>query len=245
MKKGFTLAEVLITLGIIGVVAALTIPTLITNYQKKQYALALKKFYTTTKQALEQFETDQGCIGDLKCTDIFNDPNKPTPYVPYGIGDWWHPSTQASQKAGDAIVKYFRVAKNCDTTSNECGNLGTYNFTTLDGMNVGIFSMGANCSGPDRSYGTVPYAGYECAYLYVDVNGLKSPNTVGRDIFKFDLFGGGARDLVPWGSSEMDERWKDSSGTIQGCKTDGSGQITNNPYYCAGRIMENNWEMDY
>ena len=36
MKKGFTLAEVLITLGIIGVVAALTLPSLITNYRKKQ-----------------------------------------------------------------------------------------------------------------------------------------------------------------------------------------------------------------
>ena len=34
--KAFTLAEILITLGIIGVVAAMTIPTLITNYQKKQ-----------------------------------------------------------------------------------------------------------------------------------------------------------------------------------------------------------------
>ncbi len=33
-RKGFTLAEVLITLGIIGVVAAITIPSLITNYQK-------------------------------------------------------------------------------------------------------------------------------------------------------------------------------------------------------------------
>ncbi len=40
MKKnlGFTLAEVLLTLGIIGVVAAMTIPMLITNYQKKQVA---------------------------------------------------------------------------------------------------------------------------------------------------------------------------------------------------------------
>lgn len=35
MKKAFTLAEVLITLGIIGVVAALTIPTLVNNYRKK------------------------------------------------------------------------------------------------------------------------------------------------------------------------------------------------------------------
>ena len=37
LKKGFTLAEVLITLGVIGVVAALTMPVLITDYQKKDY----------------------------------------------------------------------------------------------------------------------------------------------------------------------------------------------------------------
>jgi len=44
-KKGFTLAEVLITLGIIGVVASLTIPTLMANYQKVQYVTGLKRAY--------------------------------------------------------------------------------------------------------------------------------------------------------------------------------------------------------
>lgn len=43
VQVGFTLAEVLITLGIIGVVAAMTIPTLMTNYQKKSTATQLKK----------------------------------------------------------------------------------------------------------------------------------------------------------------------------------------------------------
>ncbi len=43
MKKGFTLAEVLITLGIIGVVAALTLPSLVAKYKEKQYVTALKK----------------------------------------------------------------------------------------------------------------------------------------------------------------------------------------------------------
>lgn len=42
-KNAFTLAEVLITLGIIGVVAAMTLPTLIANYQKQVYANGLKK----------------------------------------------------------------------------------------------------------------------------------------------------------------------------------------------------------
>ncbi len=43
-KKGFTLAEILITLGIIGIVAAMTIPTLISNYKKKEYSTKIKKF---------------------------------------------------------------------------------------------------------------------------------------------------------------------------------------------------------
>lgn len=42
-KVAFTLAEVLITLGIIGVVAAMTLPTLIANYQKRQTVVQLKK----------------------------------------------------------------------------------------------------------------------------------------------------------------------------------------------------------
>lgn len=52
MKNGFTLAEVLITLGIIGIVAAMTITTLITNYQKKTTATRVKKAYAELLQAL-------------------------------------------------------------------------------------------------------------------------------------------------------------------------------------------------
>ena len=51
MKKGFTLAEVLITLGIIGVVAAMTMPTLINNINNKQNIAALKKAYSLISQA--------------------------------------------------------------------------------------------------------------------------------------------------------------------------------------------------
>ena len=60
MKKAFTLAEVLITLGIIGVIAALTLPGLIQGYRKKVTETALKKAYTQLYQALEQAQTDNG-----------------------------------------------------------------------------------------------------------------------------------------------------------------------------------------
>lgn len=52
MKKGFTLAEVLITMGIIGIIAAFTIPNLIRNYKKVVIETTLKKFYTVMNQAL-------------------------------------------------------------------------------------------------------------------------------------------------------------------------------------------------
>ena len=58
MKNGFTLAEVLITLGIIGIVAAMTIPTLMTNYQKKTTATRVKKAYAEILQAIKLSEVD-------------------------------------------------------------------------------------------------------------------------------------------------------------------------------------------
>lgn len=59
-KEAFTLAEVLITLGIIGVVAALTIPTLIQNYKKREIETSLQKIYSTVNQAIKKAELDYG-----------------------------------------------------------------------------------------------------------------------------------------------------------------------------------------
>lgn len=59
-KIAFTLAEVLITLGIIGVVAALTIPTLMANHRRQVAETRLEKFYTTINQAVKMAEVDYG-----------------------------------------------------------------------------------------------------------------------------------------------------------------------------------------
>ena len=74
MKNGFTLAEVLITLGIIGIVAALTIPGLIGNYKRVQYSARLKKFYSTMQQAILMYNNESGEIsGEWEQPDATQD----------------------------------------------------------------------------------------------------------------------------------------------------------------------------
>src|SRR5574344_2464157 len=66
----FTLAEVLIVLGIIGIVAALTIPTLMMNAQKHEYVTGLKKFYSTWNNGFAQMLADEG-VQELEDTSVF------------------------------------------------------------------------------------------------------------------------------------------------------------------------------
>ena len=60
IKSGFTLAEMLITLAIIGVLAAMTIPALINNTHKAENVVALKKAYETLNQAFYALKAENG-----------------------------------------------------------------------------------------------------------------------------------------------------------------------------------------
>ena len=71
-KSAFTLAEVLITLGIIGVVAALTLPSLITNYRKQVIETRLSKFYTTMNQAVLNSQIENGDFRDWELSSEKN-----------------------------------------------------------------------------------------------------------------------------------------------------------------------------
>lgn len=74
-KKAFTLAEVLITLGIIGVVAALTMPSLIAHHRKVATASKLKKFYSTMEQAIRFGEAEYGDSNEWVKPDTQEDEN--------------------------------------------------------------------------------------------------------------------------------------------------------------------------
>jgi type II secretory pathway pseudopilin PulG len=75
MKKyAFTLAEALITLGIIGVVAALTMPALIANHKKKVLITRIKKFYSSYNQAYNMKIADDGEI-DASMLNVNDSPD--------------------------------------------------------------------------------------------------------------------------------------------------------------------------
>jgi prepilin-type N-terminal cleavage/methylation domain-containing protein len=88
-KRAFTLAEVLITLGIIGVVAALTMPSLIANYQKKVYVAQLQKAVNVWNNGMKLMLASDGVdnLADTEFGKIVRD----TGYGCYGIGiNNWH-----------------------------------------------------------------------------------------------------------------------------------------------------------
>ena len=69
--KAFTLAEVLITLMIIGIVAALTIPSVISNYQQQEFKTGLKKAVSVLNEAIQMNITQEGET-PYENEDLFN-----------------------------------------------------------------------------------------------------------------------------------------------------------------------------
>ena len=95
----FTLAEVLITLGIIGVVAAMTLPTLIQKHQRLVLETQLKKTYTTLSQGIQKAMADEG-VTSFKDTEIFNACKDETP-----------------DACTQALEKYFKIVNITDKSN--------------------------------------------------------------------------------------------------------------------------------
>lgn len=237
--NGFTLAEVLITLTIIGVVASMSIPGIVANKNKTEYVTGLKKAYATLSQVMQRITQQAGCINDLKCTGYFVGDNDP-------------------QAIGDAMVANMSVTKNCErailaTSSDEgcwplpytldgTGNgidfdrISYYKFITADGMSFVVRDDNGNCNTDDSASDTGPLFNV-CGSVAVDINGKKGPNRMGRDMFFFNLTSSSR--IIPFGV-EDDAAYGHWKSARCGIGTDsGRGES------CAARIMEEGWEMNY
>ncbi len=200
--KAFTLAEVLITLVVIGVIAAITVPSLLQSTQDKEFHSMYKKNFSVVSNALRRGQVEQGLIGDN--TAIF------TPSS----------DSNASYESLKRFAKYLNTVKICKNRSDDgCSELyydikyatakeGTWNLNypalvLADGTIYKVYqfeecllsqqaciedSVG-NCL-KDENGNIIPTTRVNeyCAILYMDVNGVKGPNKFGKDNYALRIY---------------------------------------------------------
>jgi len=253
-RLAFTLAEVLITLGVIGIVAAMTIPPLVENNQKTQYVTGLKKFYSSFSLVLQQYAAEEGTPGDLSRTSVFTDNS-----VCYDDGEGGQICSPNGTFTWGVLGKYFIQIKNCENSWKQCWSdnyqnsvdysngyiafvipTGTPNALLGDGMSVKLKTYGI-CNPSDTN--TRPDL---CGEVSVDVNGLKPPNIPGRDAFVFYIRKDGM--LIPFGSYLKNQngyyysyrQW--NGGSNYSCRNFVTAKEHEE---CSGRIVDEGWQMTY
>ena len=213
-KNGFTLAEVLITLVIIGIVAALTIPTAINNYRKQEYVAGLKKAYSVLSQSLYKMGQNKGYpIGDysfLKDINFINEFSKVVSVV-----------TKDNSISGCFGEDYETKYTTLDKSQNGLGdNNSSQCCITADGMIYGYRST--SVSNVSLQHGlSAQDASNTFAWIAVDVNGEKGPNVWGRDLFLFDVTA--TKGILPAGNESS-----------ANCKMSSTG------FVCTAKVLKEN-----
>ena len=187
--QAFTLSEVLITLGIIGVIAAVILPTVLNNIKDREYSTAKKKvLYTISEgtkgiasqgytrestnakefvenQLKKQIKIIKTCENEnLRACGIETTPNK--------IFDMNENPITMPKKIGD-------LASGMDSSGNVDTDLTSYGFVMANGYSAHLF-YNPKCKTDDKEghYGQDRV----CVNVIYDMNGLAQPNQVGKDI---------------------------------------------------------------
>ena len=172
MKKAFTLAEILITMGIVGVVSALTIPALNQSWQRDSYVTQLRKVYSEVAQAAVRCKTDRN-VQSLAEARLNNTTIK-----------------------SNFIDKYFVVIKNCGNTKTPCF---APTYKTVSGKST-VSSDFHSCATVDVIASGAALCTYWSSVnrirIIVDVNGAKDPNIIGRDLFTMEVSNSGKVDDI-------------------------------------------------
>ena len=262
-KSGFTLAEVLITLGIIGVVAALTAPALVQNAGSAQIGPKLAKAVSTFELANQNMlnEMEASTIAASGATSRFLGEAamviNPSEEVYYLSNLGYYMKINYLGESNDAN-KYSNLLKKYDGTAlTMTGNL------FVNGVPVPV-AVELNPLYPNTASNTVALAKDGTLYavdirpdirfnnallgraqqttpphltgygtVVIDINGKAEPNKMGRDAFLFKLMADGS--LTPYGSSGSWDTGNDK------CNAD----TVTSGYTCAASIYENNLKVIY
>lgn len=230
-RLAFTLAEVLITIGIIGVVAEMTIPTLLSGFQKTASVVAYKKFYTVMNQAFAMAELEYGAsegwawgtTSNLSLTTLYSE-------------TYLYPYLNIIKKCEQGVAGCWKEPVSLDGTGGflRLSVTNAKSFITADGFSV-LFWAG----------GVTPKHGH----IYVDINGpAKGPGVIGKDVFNIMVFletGGGARKGVYpiAGSGEIPPRTRDQ---IKDEASNGCSKTTSGLYAgrnCGALMMIDGWQI--
>lgn len=234
-KNGFTLVEVLLTLGIIGIVAALTIPGLYTNIQDISYKNQWKNTYSVLSEAYKQINADnQFNIGSLCSTG--SDPADTNCFK-------------------NQLIKYVKASQSCDEVGGSAACIpgpcvkdlnGSFDYS-LGALNVGgagiILNDGImfevtwqgynNPSNPPNfnNCGQLAQTGWlpDCHYgdIWIDLNAFNGPAQMGRDVYHLFITDKG---LLPDGApGTLNDSWRDGP---DGCGCDLKADSTALGYTC-------------
>ena len=224
-KKAFTLSEVLITLGIIGVVAAITLPNLIANHKKQIIETRLAKFYSTVNQAITQSEVINGdkkyWFDDLGGAQIGED-GKPI-----------EGSSEAQKWFNSYLAPYMQITKEEIDSSGRLiiyfpdGSAVKTRFS--DSSREWIFypEKPNNCSEATSNFG-------KCAFLFMYYP-AKAPHGNGTENSDFKYHIGKGFEPFKW-------HWDgEATSLYDGCKERFSYTIEH--AYCTALIQHNGWKI--
>lgn len=234
-KKGFTLAEVIITLAVIGVIAALTIPTIIKSSTNTSTTEKVKKYQSLLNQAIKMYMVDNDCVGNLSGCPAFA-------------------SSSQHTLAWSELAPYFKYVRNCGTSTGQgCFAQGVMykllngndydilddangnKVILVDGVSMNVYDNSGNCN-TDRSRDDVLPLTTVCGHFYIDINGSKSPNQVGRDYFVWAIVKSGV--VYPYGS--LDELISTSAAGVPHCDPADTGDYAHpgGGMGCAAKILK-------
>ena len=231
-KAAFTLAEVLITLGIIGVVAAMTLPVLIANHQKQVTIARLKKIYSVLSQQILFANTQDVpaneflTVGNKVSAEITEDYFQ-TYWIPYFKGASIIKGNPYGSYGMPDSCQYKIPNGNCYRANIYTSfNSGRILFSTNDGYILYISIMKWSGSGDDL--GDALFSASQ--QVLVDINGLRGPNVLGKDIFKV-VMNYDKNNVMP---SNIDQ----NIDTInKNCSKTGNGES------CFAKIVKDGWKI--
>lgn len=186
-NKAFTLAETLVVMGIIGVVAALTIPNLSSSTANKENVARVQKAYSTINEAFERVQAEYGNIQRWPLRDFGWNGNNDTDFF------------------ANRMSEYLKVSKNCARNANQGCMASSVKF--LNGTSTTSNGYFAVTDADTSAYKMILADGTGLAimvasgsiFMNVDIDGpRKGSGTIGKDWFGFVYGpGNGIKNLIP------------------------------------------------